>query len=161
MKAIQAYDAKLLAFREGGEGEGEAEQEQVGEGAGKGDRRDERRRRGGGGREDEVDGEVGEAGRPKDEVTTAAAAEAKLAEAQELLATLLCNRAACNLALRNYGSVKRDCVDSLRYKPGSAKAYLPPGQGVPRAAPVRGRPEGDGRGAPAARTGAGGRSTGC
>ena len=49
---------------------------------------------------------------------------AKLAEVKELLADLLANRAACNLALRNYGSVKRDCADSLRYKPDNAKAYF-------------------------------------
>lgn len=42
----------------------------------------------------------------------------------ELHGALLANRAACNLALRNFGSVKRDCTDSLTLRPGNAKAFF-------------------------------------
>ncbi|KAI6105448.1 hypothetical protein F5141DRAFT_1123779 [Pisolithus sp. B1] len=40
-----------------------------------------------------------------------------------LLEALLCNRAACNLELENYGSVLRDCSKALTINPGSSKAY--------------------------------------
>ncbi|KAJ3857162.1 40S ribosomal protein S7 [Lentinula lateritia] len=40
-----------------------------------------------------------------------------------LLEALLCNRAACNLALKNYGSVLRDCSKALGQNPKSSKAY--------------------------------------
>ncbi|KAJ4492833.1 40S ribosomal protein S7 [Lentinula edodes] len=40
-----------------------------------------------------------------------------------LLEALLCNRAACNLALKNYGSVLRDCSKALSLNPKSSKAY--------------------------------------
>ncbi|KAF8916784.1 hypothetical protein CPB85DRAFT_1431759 [Mucidula mucida] len=40
-----------------------------------------------------------------------------------LLEALLCNRAACNLELQNYGSVLRDCSRVLASNPKSAKAY--------------------------------------
>ncbi|KAH7868991.1 40S ribosomal protein S7 [Lentinula edodes] len=40
-----------------------------------------------------------------------------------LLEALLCNRAACNLALKNYGSVLRDCSKALSLNPKSLKAY--------------------------------------
>ncbi|KAK0231124.1 40S ribosomal protein S7 [Armillaria fumosa] len=36
---------------------------------------------------------------------------------------LLCNRAACNLELQNYGSVLRDCSKALTLNPKSSKAY--------------------------------------
>lgn len=36
---------------------------------------------------------------------------------------LLCNRAACNLELKNYGSVLRDCSAAITINPKSAKAY--------------------------------------
>ncbi|KAJ7179452.1 hypothetical protein C8R46DRAFT_987205 [Mycena filopes] len=36
---------------------------------------------------------------------------------------LLCNRAACNLELKNYGSVLRDCSKALTMNPKSAKAF--------------------------------------
>ncbi|KAJ7591417.1 hypothetical protein C8J56DRAFT_935471 [Mycena floridula] len=36
---------------------------------------------------------------------------------------LLCNRAACNLALQNYGSVLRDCSKALMINPKSSKAF--------------------------------------
>lgn len=40
-----------------------------------------------------------------------------------LLEALLCNRAACNLELENYGSVLRDCSKVLTINPKSSKAY--------------------------------------
>ncbi|KAI6165001.1 hypothetical protein EDD17DRAFT_1884906 [Pisolithus thermaeus] len=40
-----------------------------------------------------------------------------------LLEALLCNRAACNLELENYGSVLRDCSKALTINPESSKAY--------------------------------------
>ncbi|KAJ3723363.1 40S ribosomal protein S7 [Lentinula raphanica] len=40
-----------------------------------------------------------------------------------LLEALLCNRAACNLELKNYGSVLRDCSKALSLNPKSSKAY--------------------------------------
>ncbi|KDQ29020.1 hypothetical protein PLEOSDRAFT_1038094 [Pleurotus ostreatus PC15] len=43
--------------------------------------------------------------------------DAKLQEA------LLCNRAACNLELKNYGSVLKDCKKALTINPKSSKAY--------------------------------------
>ncbi|KAF8192425.1 40S ribosomal protein S7 [Pholiota molesta] len=39
------------------------------------------------------------------------------------LEALLCNRAACNLELQNYGSVLRDCSKALSINPKSSKAY--------------------------------------
>jgi hypothetical protein len=48
----------------------------------------------------------------------------KAVELNELFATLLSNRAACHLALRNYGSAKRDCGDSVRMVPGNNKAFF-------------------------------------
>lgn len=45
-------------------------------------------------------------------------------EIRELHATLLSNRAACNLSLKNYGSVKRDCTDALKLAPGNLKALF-------------------------------------
>ncbi|KAF5387787.1 hypothetical protein D9615_000043 [Tricholomella constricta] len=36
---------------------------------------------------------------------------------------LLCNRAACNLELKNYGSVLRDCSKALTLNPQSSKAF--------------------------------------
>ncbi|KAJ7781596.1 hypothetical protein B0H16DRAFT_626423 [Mycena metata] len=36
---------------------------------------------------------------------------------------LLCNRAACNLELKNYGSVLRDCSKALTMNPKSSKAF--------------------------------------
>ncbi|KAL1758742.1 hypothetical protein FB107DRAFT_271706 [Schizophyllum commune] len=36
---------------------------------------------------------------------------------------LLCNRAACNLELKNYGSVLRDCSKAITLNPRSAKAF--------------------------------------
>ncbi|KAK0453289.1 40S ribosomal protein S7 [Armillaria borealis] len=36
---------------------------------------------------------------------------------------LLCNRAACNLELQNYGSVLKDCSKALTLNPKSSKAY--------------------------------------
>ncbi|PFH52578.1 hypothetical protein AMATHDRAFT_189237 [Amanita thiersii Skay4041] len=36
---------------------------------------------------------------------------------------LLCNSAACNLALKNYGSTLRDCSKALNINPNSSKAY--------------------------------------
>jgi len=42
----------------------------------------------------------------------------------ELFSTLLSNRAACNLALKNYGSVKRDCADAVRLWPNNTKAFF-------------------------------------
>ncbi|KII95914.1 hypothetical protein PLICRDRAFT_87223 [Plicaturopsis crispa FD-325 SS-3] len=40
-----------------------------------------------------------------------------------LLEALLCNRAACNLELKNFGSVLRDCSKALTLNPKSSKAY--------------------------------------
>ncbi|KAF9076545.1 hypothetical protein BDP27DRAFT_1284388 [Rhodocollybia butyracea] len=40
-----------------------------------------------------------------------------------LLEALLCNRAACNLELKNYGSVLRDCSKVLSHNSKSSKAY--------------------------------------
>jgi len=40
-----------------------------------------------------------------------------------LLEALLCNRAACNLELYNYGSVLRDCSKALSLNPRSSKAF--------------------------------------
>ncbi|KAI9000943.1 40S ribosomal protein S7 [Trametes punicea] len=40
-----------------------------------------------------------------------------------LLEALLCNRAACNLELQNYGSVLRDCSKAIGINPKSSKAY--------------------------------------
>jgi hypothetical protein len=48
--------------------------------------------------------------------------EERYALLDELQAALLANRAACNLSLRNYGSVKRDCGDALKIKPTFTKA---------------------------------------
>ncbi|KAI1796313.1 40S ribosomal protein S7 [Ganoderma leucocontextum] len=42
---------------------------------------------------------------------------------KSLLEALLCNRAACNLELQNYGSVLRDCSDAITMNPHSSKAY--------------------------------------
>ncbi|KAF8630218.1 hypothetical protein AX15_003044 [Amanita polypyramis BW_CC] len=42
---------------------------------------------------------------------------------QELQEALLCNRAACNLQLKNYGSVLHDCSKVLTMRPRSSKAY--------------------------------------
>ncbi|THH33600.1 hypothetical protein EUX98_g574 [Antrodiella citrinella] len=42
---------------------------------------------------------------------------------QTLLEALLCNRAACNLELKNYGSVLKDCSRALTINPKSSKAY--------------------------------------
>ncbi|KAJ3539257.1 hypothetical protein NM688_g6393 [Phlebia brevispora] len=36
---------------------------------------------------------------------------------------LLCNRAACNLELKNYGSVLRDCAEAIKINPRSSKAF--------------------------------------
>lgn len=38
--------------------------------------------------------------------------------------TLLINRAACNLAMENYGQVLRDCSAALGLNPGSVKAFF-------------------------------------
>lgn len=43
-------------------------------------------------------------------------------EFRTLHANLLANRAACNLYLKNYGTVKRDCTDALKYTPQNMKA---------------------------------------
>ncbi|TFK73037.1 TPR-like protein [Pluteus cervinus] len=40
-----------------------------------------------------------------------------------ILEILLCNRAACNLELENYGSVLRDCSRAIGINPKSSKAY--------------------------------------
>ncbi|KAF9481982.1 40S ribosomal protein S7 [Pholiota conissans] len=40
-----------------------------------------------------------------------------------ILEALLCNRAACNLELQNYGSVLRDCSKVLSINPKSSKAF--------------------------------------
>ncbi|KAF7312063.1 hypothetical protein MIND_00218400 [Mycena indigotica] len=40
-----------------------------------------------------------------------------------LLEALLCNRAACNLELQNYGTVLRDCSTALSINPRSSKAF--------------------------------------
>ncbi|CAL1701335.1 unnamed protein product [Somion occarium] len=40
-----------------------------------------------------------------------------------LLEALLCNRSACNLELKNYGSVLKDCSKALTVNPKSSKAY--------------------------------------
>ncbi|GJJ07575.1 hypothetical protein Clacol_001778 [Clathrus columnatus] len=40
-----------------------------------------------------------------------------------LMEALLCNRAACNLELQNYGSVLRDCSKAITLNPRSSKAY--------------------------------------
>ncbi|EPQ59635.1 TPR-like protein [Gloeophyllum trabeum ATCC 11539] len=40
-----------------------------------------------------------------------------------ILEALLCNRAACNLELQNYGSVLKDCSRALTINPRSSKAY--------------------------------------
>ncbi|KAH8106145.1 ribosomal protein S7e-domain-containing protein [Cristinia sonorae] len=45
-------------------------------------------------------------------------------EDKALLEALLCNRAACNLALKNYGSVLKDCSKALTINPKSSKAYF-------------------------------------
>ncbi|KAI0719481.1 40S ribosomal protein S7 [Cerioporus squamosus] len=44
-------------------------------------------------------------------------------EDKALLEALLCNRAACNLELRNYGSVLRDCSRAISINSQSSKAY--------------------------------------
>ncbi|TFK94731.1 40S ribosomal protein S7 [Polyporus arcularius HHB13444] len=44
-------------------------------------------------------------------------------EDKALLEALLCNRAACNLELHNYGSVLRDCSKAISINPQSSKAY--------------------------------------
>ncbi|PPR02467.1 hypothetical protein CVT24_002016 [Panaeolus cyanescens] len=41
----------------------------------------------------------------------------------KIMEALLCNRAACNLELQNYGSVLRDCSKALTLNPKSSKAY--------------------------------------
>ncbi|KDR83479.1 hypothetical protein GALMADRAFT_56660 [Galerina marginata CBS 339.88] len=40
-----------------------------------------------------------------------------------IIEALLCNRAACNLELKNYGSVLRDCSKALSQNPKCSKAY--------------------------------------
>ncbi|KAI0335537.1 40S ribosomal protein S7 [Cubamyces sp. BRFM 1775] len=40
-----------------------------------------------------------------------------------ILEALLCNRAACNLELQNYGSVLRDCSKAISVNPKCSKAY--------------------------------------
>ncbi|OBZ76696.1 Hsp70/Hsp90 co-chaperone CNS1 [Grifola frondosa] len=42
---------------------------------------------------------------------------------QMILEALLCNRAACNLELKNYGSVLKDCSKAISINPRSSKAY--------------------------------------
>ncbi|TFK29260.1 40S ribosomal protein S7 [Coprinopsis marcescibilis] len=49
---------------------------------------------------------------------------------QHLMNVLLCNRAACNLELKNYGSVLRDCSTALKSDPTLAKAYYRSGQAL-------------------------------
>jgi len=44
-------------------------------------------------------------------------------ESQNILEALLCNRAACNLELENYGSVLRDCAAALSANTKCIKAY--------------------------------------
>ncbi|KAL7282463.1 hypothetical protein ACG7TL_003934 [Trametes sanguinea] len=44
-------------------------------------------------------------------------------EDKSILEALLCNRAACNLELQNYGSVLRDCSKAIGVNPKSSKAY--------------------------------------
>ncbi|KAL5508112.1 CNS1 [Sanghuangporus vaninii] len=44
-------------------------------------------------------------------------------EDPKLLETLLCNRAACNLELKNYGSVLRDCARAIALNSECSKAY--------------------------------------
>mmetsp|Transcript_42625 Transcript_42625/g.86176 ORF Transcript_42625/g.86176 Transcript_42625/m.86176 type:complete len:514 (+) Transcript_42625:109-1650(+) len=50
--------------------------------------------------------------------------EEKAAELNALFSTLLSNRAACHLVLKNFGSAKRDCGDSVRMVPNNTKAYF-------------------------------------
>jgi len=40
-----------------------------------------------------------------------------------LMEALLCNRAACNLELKNFGSVLRDCASAIRLNSTCSKAY--------------------------------------
>ncbi|KAH8118482.1 hypothetical protein DFH11DRAFT_1502486 [Phellopilus nigrolimitatus] len=44
-------------------------------------------------------------------------------EDASLVEALLCNRAACNLELQNYGSVLRDCSKAITQNPECSKAY--------------------------------------
>ncbi|KAF8913728.1 40S ribosomal protein S7 [Gymnopilus junonius] len=44
-------------------------------------------------------------------------------EDKAILEALLCNRAACNLELQNYGSVLRDCSKAISLNPKCSKAY--------------------------------------
>ena len=44
-------------------------------------------------------------------------------ENRALHAALLANRGACNMSLKNYGSVKRDCADALKLTPTNVKAH--------------------------------------
>jgi hypothetical protein len=48
----------------------------------------------------------------------------KIQEVNELFSALLSNRAACNLVLKNFGSVKRDCGDAIRFVPTNVKAHF-------------------------------------
>lgn len=48
----------------------------------------------------------------------------EVAAMNELFSALLCNRAACQLPLKNYGSVKRDCTDAVRLWPANTKAFF-------------------------------------
>lgn len=48
----------------------------------------------------------------------------KKQEVHEMFSALLSNRAACNLVLKNYGSVKRDCGDAIRFVPTNVKAHF-------------------------------------
>jgi len=52
----------------------------------------------------------------------------KIQEIHELFSALLSNRAACNLVLKNYGSVKRDCSDAIRFVPKNIKAFFRKGK---------------------------------
>ncbi|CAA7259472.1 unnamed protein product [Cyclocybe aegerita] len=49
---------------------------------------------------------------------------------QAILQALLSNRAACNLELKNYGSVLRDCSRVLTINPKSSKGYYRSGQAL-------------------------------
>ncbi|KAL0949168.1 hypothetical protein HGRIS_014947 [Hohenbuehelia grisea] len=42
----------------------------------------------------------------------------------KLRESLLCNRAACNLELQNYGKVLKDCSDAIKLNPKASKAYF-------------------------------------
>mmetsp|Transcript_53784 Transcript_53784/g.148594 ORF Transcript_53784/g.148594 Transcript_53784/m.148594 type:complete len:481 (-) Transcript_53784:236-1678(-) len=45
-------------------------------------------------------------------------------ENRALHAALLANRGACNMSLKNFGSVKRDCTDALKLTPNNIKAHF-------------------------------------